>query len=167
MCDRNEKAHFLCGLTCSSVRPQLCKLDIYLKDNDNVGLEKWFQVELAVVLRQARYCVRIRPPLADERFSDLEIAREENPDNRLLVELKAGSYRGGQCFDDLTRGAAHCDNRNWERFLGCLFLGRFDWPREEIRLEFERAGCDVVALECVGDGPSETKWWVGVARRKS
>jgi hypothetical protein len=167
MCDLNQKAHFLCGLTCASVRPQLHKLDIYLEPNDNVGFEKWFQVELAAELSLAGYSFTISPTLGDGTELDLEIKRKANQVNPLLVELKAGSYCGGRDFDQLRNGAAHCDNQNWDRFIGCLFLGRFDWARREIRLNFEENGYDVVALEYVGGGPKKTKWWVGVARRKS
>src|SRR5947209_11638848 len=121
-------ANRICDLARVASLPHWRKLDRYLEANSNVGIEKWFQVELTVKLLEKQYKVKISQPVpvdGRKRKPDLTIERNEV---RFVLELKAGAlWRETSKIQKDADKFPDCTN-----FLGCLFLGRFVESRHRI-----------------------------------
>ena len=156
----------ICRIACAQVKPQLEKLNTYLAINEtfDLGLEKWFTVEIAVALTNAGYIVKINPIQPDKRKPDLEILLPKNG-QKILVELKAGSYERNYIWQ-LMDGA---HKYTYPEFIGCVFLGRFRQGISQTGLQTLLKGngsqqCLVVDLKRIN---RQSHWWVGFLRAKT
>ena len=136
----------ICNLAREVSLPHLNKLDRYLKKNSNVGIEKWFQVELVDKLLKTHYAVTVShtvPVNGHNRRPDLKI---EHGNKSFLLELKAGELWG--YISEIKKDADKFPN--CEYFLGCLFLGRFTQSKDIIKEKLENGGrYRCLALELV------------------
>jgi len=151
----------ICNLAREVSLPHLKKLNSYLEKNTNVGIEKWFQVELTVKLLEKYDVIVSQPVLVGNRKlkPDLKIKRNKE---YFLLELKAGALWGE--IWKIQKDAhkfPECAN-----FLGCLFLGRFEQSKEVIQDRLQKNGSySCHSLEQVGNG--KPQWWVGILRKET
>jgi hypothetical protein len=140
-----------------SVKPHIRKLDAYLERNPHSGLERWFAVELAAALIEDGHTVDVGKKQPDGKRPDLKISSRLKSPEFFFLELKAGSYEQGYIWQ-IKRGAVKYD---YPEFMGCMFLGRFKEPKEQLReLLEERLKYRVSMTEA----KSNSRWWIGLLR---